>query len=92
MRLGIILSASLLISLPLLVQTQCLMHTSFQETAINIRRESILRVQWGKSVCGCTVKHLLHRSRAGARSACFHHLETLLSHNEAGQSLVNELT
>ena len=92
MRLGIIPSAGLLISLPLLVQTPCLMHTSFQETGINIRRESILRVQWGESVCSCTVKHLLHRSWAGTRSACFHHLGALLSHNEACQSLVNELT
>jgi hypothetical protein len=92
MWLGIIPSASLLISLPLLVQTPCLRHTSFQETAINIGRENILRVQWGESVCSGTVKHLLHRSWAGPRRARCHHLEALLSHNEACQSLVDELT
>jgi hypothetical protein len=78
MRLGIIPSASLLLFSPLLVQTPCLRHTSFQETAINIRWESVLRVQWGESVCSCTVKHLLHRSWTGPRRACCHHRHTLL--------------
>jgi hypothetical protein len=52
--------------------------TRFQETAINIRRERILRVQWGESVCGCTVKDLLPHSWTGMRRACCHHLPTLL--------------
>ena len=69
MRRGIILSASLRISLPLLVQTQYPMHTSLQETAINFSRESILRVQWGESVCSCTVKNLLHHSWTDAARA-----------------------
>jgi hypothetical protein len=43
-------------------------------------------------VCSCTVKHLLHRSWTGSRRARCHHLESLLSPNEAFQDLVDELT
>jgi hypothetical protein len=68
------------------------MHTSFQETAINLRWENILRVQWGESGYSRTVKYLLHRSWAGPRRARVYHREALLSHNEACQSLVDELT
>ena len=62
MWLGIVPFASLLASLPPLVQLPRLTKTRFQETAVNIRREMILKVQWGESMCTCKFKHLPHRS------------------------------